>query len=502
MIPSFRKNSSYMQISPHEATESDQSAKPHWGSPARIMKTYKMEMPPPMSLTNSIIPPKDNNYQYDMRVAGFSNLPANTINPSERYTRPYRSNFLRELEGTWITDIPEADEIQFTITCHGTQWHAIVRAVNSRADAVPDQVIYQDKDVFTLRSTDGNVMAIMLRKMITKNSLTWFNVFGTKILWQRIGELRDESSPKNSTANESSGISQMCSTSTGSSASGDIQPEMRQPCCNAEVSNYSSASNSISSEARRSIYVTNQYSQPNEKLGEDDLLELFQNHCTKSPSLLQMVLNWGISQTPNQSSDRLEIERLSCGRLWVSAFFTFPPKRQKSQAHKIYDELKGAYELIAPGVYLQPPALPGEPGAQHRLRKNNYGLWFIEKLNQWNDVWFPCAQELPMGKWMDLKSRKLYVVKVVSMLSILTRMTGRMSNFGSMEKGMEFLFTSCNQKKLNTNLKARNIKHNISNLHVKLQKQRSLCFAIRVASIADSIALQSTGVCSKKKVEG
>jgi len=84
------------------------------------------------------------------------------------------------------------------------------------------------------------------------------------------------------------------------------------------------------------------------------------------------------------------------------------------------------------------------------------------------------------------------------MLSILTRMTERMSDFGSMEKGMEFLFTSCNQKKLTTNLKARNIKHNIGNLKVKLDKQHSLCFATRVATIADSIALENTTVCSKE----
>jgi len=504
MITSLKENSSYMQHYPHEATESNQSSKSHnsfsWASPFGIRKADILAMPPPMRLTSSIIPPKDDDDPYNRLVGKFSKLTASNINPSERHTSSYSCNLLRELEGTWTTDTPEEDEILLTVTCHGNQWHAI-GAVKSGTGVVPDQIIYQDKNIFTLRSTDGNVMAIMFTAMITKNSLTWFSVFGTKILWRRKAELQDESSPRNSTATESSGISQMCSTSSGSSASGDIRPELCKPICNAEVPYCSSASNSSNLEARRSISVASPYSQLNEKLGENDLLELFQNHCTKSPSLLQKVLNWGISQIPNQSTDRLEIERLACGRLWVSALFTVPNKKRRTEAWRIIEELKGAYELVAPGVYLQPPALPGEPGAQHRLRKNNYGLWFIEKHYKEKDEWCPCAQELPMGKWIDLKSRNMYVVKVVSMLSILTRMTKQLSDFGSMEKGMEFLFTSCNQKKLNTNLKARNIKHNISNLHVKLDKQRSLCFAIRVASIADSIALENTAVCPKEKPE-
>jgi len=176
----------------------------------------------------------------------------------------------------------------------------------------------------------GNVMAIMFRAMIMKNSLTWFSVFGTEILWRRQEELQDESSPRNSTAAESSGTTQMCSTSSCSSPYADIRPEFCKPISNAEVSYCSRASSSSSLEERRLISVTSPYSQLNEELEEDDLLELFQIHCTKSPLLLQKVLNWGISQIPNQSTDRLEIERLACGRLWISAFFTLPTKKRKA----------------------------------------------------------------------------------------------------------------------------------------------------------------------------
>jgi len=501
MIPSLQENWSYMQNYRHEATEVDQSPKP-WNSfsspsPFGIMKADRMTMPPPMRLTSSIIPPNDNDHQYNMFAGKHSNLTESNINPSERHST-YSCSFLRELEGAWTTDTPEEDEIRVTVACHGNQWHAIVCAVKSGTGDVPDHVICLKKNTFTLRSMDGNVMAIMYRAMSTKNSLTWFSIFGTKILWHRKWELQVESSPRNSTSTESSGTTQMCSTSSCSSPSAGTIPELCKPICNAEVSYSSRVGSSSSLETQRLISVTSPYSL-NKKLREDDLIELFQNHCTKSPSLLWKVLDWGISQIPNQSTDRLELERLACGRLWVSAFFTKHTKKKKKTAWWIIDELKGAYELVSPGVYLQPPALPGEPGAQHRLRKNNYGLWFIEKHNIEKDEWVSCVQELHMGKWINLKNRELWEIKVVSMLSILTRMTGRMSEFGSMQKGMEFLFTSCNQKKLNSNLKARNIKHNIANLHIKLEKQRSLCFAIRVASIADSIALENTAACSKEK---
>ena len=59
---------------------------------------------------------------------------------------------------------------------------------------------------------------------------------------------------------------------------------------------------------------------------------------------------------------------------------------------------------------------------------------------------------------------------------------------GAVEKQLEFLFQDCNQKKLNTKLKKRNLKHNIQNLKVKLEKQHCLSFAVRVVNVADAIA--------------
>jgi len=73
------------------------------------------------------------------------------------------------------------------------------------------------------------------------------------------------------------------------------------------------------------------------------------------------------------------------------------------------------------------------------------------------------------------------------LLSILESLGDRAVKYQKLEKNVEFLYTSCNQKKLNGKLKSRNLKHNIANLKTKLEKQYALSFAVLVANEADSI---------------
>jgi len=135
--------------------------------------------------------------------------------------------------------------------------------------------------------------------------------------------------------------------------------------------------------------------------------------------------------------------------------------------------------------------MPNEPGIQHRLRKSNFGFWSIEELNVEQDAWLPCTHELPSGQWVDSTSGlNVYSIQIVSMFDILNRMKDDWSEFEEIKKRIEFLFNSCNQKKLNTRLKPRSLKHHIVNLRLKLEKQYALSFAVRVANIADSIALE------------
>jgi len=144
---------------------------------------------------------------------------------------------------------------------------------------------------------------------------------------------------------------------------------------------------------------------------------------------------------------------------------------------------------------MQPAPLLNEPGKQHRLQKSSLGLWMIEEYDAEKELWQLCTEEFPYGHWVDSKdSRKLYKVQVVPMRSILCRLMGEWTDFEELGNYVDFLFNSCNHKKLNTKLRLRNLRHNISNLRAKLEKQYLLSFGVQVAIKADAIAMEGQQV--------
>jgi len=80
-------------------------------------------------------------------------------------------------------------------------------------------------------------------------------------------------------------------------------------------------------------------------------------------------------------------------------------------------------------------------------------------------------------------------VKVLPLIGVLAKMEKQLTDRNyNLAKCIEFLFNSCNQKRLSRKLKLRNIKHNIVCLKSKLDKQRFLAFAVEFANAADKIA--------------
>jgi len=233
------------------------------------------------------------------------------------------------------------------------------------------------------------------------------------------------------------------------------------------------------------------------KISDNELFGTFRTHC-EDPLILQEVLDWGITRTPNLKVGEKEILELAIGRFWVNVRLSSSMSRYARKLSGVLDDLKGAYQEITAGVYYQPAPKPNEPGVQHRLQILN-GYWVIEVFEVELGIWHLRFQQLPDGKWVDLTSGlKLYNIHVVPMVDILNRMKDDWSEYDQMKKRIEFLFHSCNQKKLNTKLKLRGLKHHIVNLRVKLEKQQALNFAVRVARIADYIALN---LCKAKAVE-
>jgi len=225
---------------------------------------------------------------------------------------------------------------------------------------------------------------------------------------------------------------------------------------------------------------------------------VIKSYCCGRPNLLKKVVYWGLSKDrdpgiPIKMNPEI-IKKLAMGRLWVSCMLNEAPTTtgktgEISPEQDALDNLKGAYQEIekGSGMYLQPKPETNQPGLQHRLRKQK-DFWIIEECDPKTGSWKLRAKEQPGRCWLDLKNVNLPLrVKLIPLTKILERMADYIFD-GDVEKQLEFLFQDCNQKKLNTKLKKRNLKHNIQNLKVKLEKQHCLSFAVRVVNVADAIA--------------
>jgi len=89
--------------------------------------------------------------------------------------------------------------------------------------------------------------------------------------------------------------------------------------------------------------------------------------------VLQKLLSWGIARTPNREAVNGEIADLGRGRYWVNARLRSNVKKDCEKWREILNEIKGAYQEVSTGVYVQPAPKPNEPGIQHRLRRSNFG---------------------------------------------------------------------------------------------------------------------------------
>jgi len=426
----------------------------------------------------------------------------------------YKCNIVAQLQGNYEIDTPAGlDQVSVIVpnVTDGKKQYAIVRRVCSDGEALPDQFIYDEADRFTLCAVNHNVVAFLMKGINVKHSVMWEAMDGrSTTFWRRKGEVifsliqLESSGPSRRNSISSVGTtSTSLSSCLGSPMIGPdgIRPELlhqnympqRAPYINSPPHN-----NFISND---NYHRKNNFTQVNSQAKGDAqqqaLFELIKAHCSGNPRLLKKVVQWGQQYTPKRLVTREDTNNLSQGRLWITAHAvdTGQGGEVEESLQDSLDNIKGAYREIRLGVYMQPEPQTNEPGEQHRLVKTINGCWKIEGHDLESGRWLMCAQQLPNGNWVDMKSmeRKAIRVQLVPMIRILERLgqalvTGPGNQ--EVEKNMEFLFTSCNQKKLNSKLKGRNLKHNIANLKVKLEKQYKLSFAVQVANTADSIALE------------
>jgi len=388
-------------------------------------------------------------------------------------------NFLAQLEGSWQVNGPDGEILRIVVTTEGDEEYAIVR----RLGAGEDRILYDEETRFTLCSLNDDVEAVAMKGVGNMHTLTWYKNDGKSTFWGRV--YKPVTTDGLTFVSEAPEFSQASLLNHKEVSPSEVPPNegvrTRAGVCesNEEPVRELSSSSQVSSSCNS----------VDENSPDSDLFCLLQDLC-KDPIVLQKILHWGISRTNRIVGDK-EIAELGSGRFWVNARLFQCCKRDAHRLQEILKELTGAYQESTPGMYLQPEPKWKEPGIRHRLRRSSFGFWVIDKYDVEQDVWRPYTQELSNGQWVDsTNGLNLFTIQIVPMLDILNRMKGDWLEYGEMKERIEFLFNSCNQKKLITKLKPRSLKHHIVNLRVKLEKQYSLSFAVRVAKIAESIALE------------
>jgi len=373
----------------------------------------------------------------------------------------FNCNFLCQLQGSYEIETEAGiDQVSVIIPAVSEEeQYAIVRSVCSDGQALPDQFIYQESNRFTLCSMDGSVKAVLRKGTNMKHSVTWEDTFdGNLTAWRRKGDVTfnlvyvdSVTSPRRS--------------SIGIASNNDFQHNLKN----------------------QSVYAS-RYAVDRE---ERAMFELIKAHCERNGSFLKKAVNWARRSCGTRLASPLDISNISRGRLWITAHAANLTDGEviDEALQENLTNIKGAYSLVKQGVYKQPEPRINEPGVQHRLLKDPSGHWKIEAYDLDRGKWKICAKELPDSTWIDIKNSEVISVSLLPMSTILQKMGEKFAySWQDVTKCMEFLFTSCNQKKLTSKLKSRNLELNISGLELKLEKQYALNFAVLIASTANSIA--------------
>jgi len=424
----------------------------------------------------------------------------------------YNCNFLGQLQGNYEVETSDGqDQVSVIVPTLADveKQYAIVRRVCSDGEALPDQFIYQEPTQFTLCSVSPmgeSVLAVFRRGSSMKHTVKWENIVDrSQIVWRRKGVTfnlvsADSLAPSRRNSISSVGTAfSSCINSPLIAPNGmpmNIRPELlhqnvaqqNRPMLAHGYSSDSHVSNVSSVPSMDNLNRSNGESDPR----EEAMFELIKAHCVGNSSLLKRMVHWAMRNRSMRRVSPEDVSSMSEGRLWVTAHpvgyeddAELPERLQES-----LEDIKGAYREVRTGVYKQPEPQLNEPGIQHRVMKGRGGRWKIEGHEVDTGRWYLCADEQPDGSWVDYKNNKEVIrVQLIPMKEILEKLGEEYASENQeLEKSIEFLFTNCNQKKLNSKLKGRNLKHNISNLKVKLEKQYALRFAVTVATTADAIA--------------
>lgn len=473
------------------------------------------QVPSPMSLSSS----ETQSYTFHKDVPYWH---SNAIT-QQSLTRPptledeivYRCNYVKQLYGNYESQT-KAGPVQITVTLPKVaateEQYAIVKRTSGDGNDFEDQLIYMKPTNFVLCSMHGVVEAVMRRGINMKQLITWENpVDGVQAVWRRKGKVTFDLVKIESVTHHNfiSGFSTVTPTTiTNGSENFDESPSMaanqnslniqNEKCSDATLQNEKcseatlvdkpacSSGNvcTLDSSILNSPQFTFDALSGKINISQDNMLQVIKAHCEKNPGLLERVVEWGKNYEARRISHQ-GMCKLCQGRLWVVARTKEPDEDYVREI----DDIKGAYQDVGGGMYKQPDPVACGSEKQYRLLKDKKGLWMIQLHKKGTDSWMPRAQQLADGWWVDLKNKRRPIrVHMIPLIRILERLgEDVLRRNRDLRKSLDFLFTACDQRKLNGKLKGRNLRHNIISLKVKIAKRYGLSFGVQVASIARSI---------------
>jgi len=416
----------------------------------------------------------------------------------------YSCNIIAQLQGSYEMET-SSGHVQVSVILPNVsgqvEQYAIAHRVSSDGKALPDQYMYDESSWFTLKSTRGDLVGILRKGSNMKHMIKWWNSNDEScIIWRRKGKVTFNLVQVEPKVRRNS-ISSVRTVSTSPIAVHPLDTPMlgsdenllltraellqqRAPTyvaqstsgCYTPVDGLRSNTNSVGMNIAGIISDQQQ----------EEMFEIIKAHCSKNPLLFKKVVDWGARNSPSRQVTQGVTASLSKGRVWITAH----PSGASEDEIPIdsLDDIKGAYQEVSAGMWMQPDPEACGSGVQHRLFKDEHGCWIIERHGVEGESWQMRAQELEDGQWIDVKNNGVRIrVNVVPMSKILDTLGEELLvSKNDIKKSMDFLFTSCNQVKL-SKLKGRNLKHHIANLKVKLEKRYALSFGVQVASTAESI---------------
>jgi len=368
------------------------------------------------------------------------------------------------------------------------QPYGIARRMSGDGEALPDQFVYEEKTWFALCSTNGKVVAVMPKGINVKHFKQWEKKDGSAAIWRRKRNVAfslvsvdalSSSSRRNSICSlYSTAFSAICSNSVVAQDIENVRhvtrPELRhlnnmQPVLSPphKISSLNQANplncgctmeETYQLEANKDYYSTKSMmpevlwseklypdrknlktqeigfksdqilstNKSSSRAQEEKLFKQIQAHCITNPSLLKRIVCWGNSKSLSEQMTLHDDGAISEGRLWVTASTNLPSHESDEKFQEAVNDIKGAYQKVSDGFWKQPLPQPGEPGLQHRLRKDSHGCWVFEErieIEKNEQSWNICVKELSDHRWLDMKNDlREIIVKKVHMNTILQRM--------------------------------------------------------------------------------